>query len=304
MYILTPIPITEAMLGAGTTVTEPAPGETEWVSGGTYALGDLRIRPQTHRVYECVQAHTGRTALPENDPLYWKDKAPTQRHAPFDLYISTAATGTTSQTWVIKAGFCTALSIYGAAGGQAEITVKDAPGGATLRHVQQSLYRDAPGLWEYLFTPARPLNKILLTDLPIRPELEITITLTGETVGVGMIIVGYLQSVIEGAEWGGTEAGATATPTTNSYIKSDGETVEIQRRGAGTDIDLSVVLPTSIADTAVRRLQDVLDVPVTVLGSKTPGFDGLNTYGLITSASVKYQGPKISRLTAKVEGMF
>ncbi len=304
MYILTPIQITEAMLGAGTTVAEPASGETDWNSGGTYALGDLRIRSTTHRVYECVQAHTGRTALPENDPLYWKDKAPTQRHAPFDLYISTAASAATSLTYVIKAGFCTALSIYGASGSQAEITVKDEPGGTELLHITQSLYRDAPGLWEYLFTPARPLGKLLLTDLPIRPELEITIILTGETVSVGMIIVGYLQSVIEGAEWGGTEAGATATPTTNSYIKSDGETVQIQRRGAGTDIDLSVVLPTSIADTAVLRLQDVLDVPVTVLGSKTPGFDGLNTYGLITSASVKYQGPKISRLTAKVEGMF
>ena len=54
MNIITPITVTAAMIGGATTIAEPAAGETAWVSAGTYALGDLRIRTSTHRVYKCV----------------------------------------------------------------------------------------------------------------------------------------------------------------------------------------------------------------------------------------------------------
>jgi hypothetical protein len=84
MKLLVPKPITAARIAAGTTIAEPAAGETLWVSGGTYALGDKRIRVETHRVYEAVQASTGRTIAPELDGTYWKDMGPTLRWAPFD----------------------------------------------------------------------------------------------------------------------------------------------------------------------------------------------------------------------------
>ena len=78
MYVLKPITITAGMIQAGTSIDEPAAGETAWTSVGTYTVGDLRIRSTTHKVYECVQASTGRTALPENDPAYWLEKGPSE----------------------------------------------------------------------------------------------------------------------------------------------------------------------------------------------------------------------------------
>lgn len=305
MYIVTPIQITESMLQAGTTIAEPAAGETLWVSGGTYAVGDIRIRAETHRCYECVLAHTGVTTTPESDPLRWKDKGPTMRHAPFDVYVSTAAKASGSLTFVITPGFCTTLLLYGAIGNTADITYKEEVGGATLVHKSMSLFRDAFGLYEYLFTPPRPLGKVMVTDLPIRPNAEITITLTGSAVELGMVVIGHLIDVTEGAEWGGTSPGATATPTTNSYIRVDDDgVIEIKRRNSGTNLDLSVVMPTKIADIALLRVQDVLDIPVAVIGSKEPGFTGLNSFGLIKSADVRYEDAVVSRLTAKLQGMF
>lgn len=121
MNILVPIPITDSMLLAGTTIAEPAPGETAWVSGATHVVDDLRIRATTHRVYACMQAHTGRAQLPENDPAFWKDKEPTQRFAPFDAYTTTAAKTTGSLTYVLQPGFFNALSFYGLVG--ASLTV-------------------------------------------------------------------------------------------------------------------------------------------------------------------------------------
>lgn len=109
MKLLVPKPITAARIAAGTTIAEPAAGETLWVSGGTYALGDKRIRVETHRVYEAVQASTGRTIAPELDGTYWKDMGPTLRWAPFDQYINTPATATTTLTYVLKPGFVIVL---------------------------------------------------------------------------------------------------------------------------------------------------------------------------------------------------
>ena len=113
MKILTPLAITDAMILAGTTVAEPAAGETAWVSGANYVVGDLRIRVSTHRVYRCAVAHTGSTTPPETDTTRWVEEGPTQRWAPFDNYTNTAATGTTSLTYVLQTGFANALALYG-----------------------------------------------------------------------------------------------------------------------------------------------------------------------------------------------
>ena len=59
-WVLVPIDVDDAMLSS-TTIAEPAATETAWVSGGTYAIGDKRIRTQTHRVYQSATAHTGVT---------------------------------------------------------------------------------------------------------------------------------------------------------------------------------------------------------------------------------------------------
>ena len=88
MKVLIPITITDAMFTA-CSVAEPAAGETAWVSAGTYAVGDKRIRTGVHKIFRCILAHTGRTALPEDDPSYWEDVDPTVKLAPFDTYVST-----------------------------------------------------------------------------------------------------------------------------------------------------------------------------------------------------------------------
>jgi hypothetical protein len=213
MNVLTPIAITDAMIGAGTTIAEPAASETAWVSGGTYAVGDLRIRTTTHKVYSCVQAHTGRTALPENDAAYWLEKSPTNRYAPFDIYNTTAATATTSITYVLSPGYFNAISLYGLVGSTISITLKDAPAGTTIWSYSGSLYRDPLGWYEYLFGGLQQIDRLQFHDLPIRPTAELAITLSassGQPVGIGMINVGDRISLGGGdANWGGTQYGST-----------------------------------------------------------------------------------------------
>ncbi len=303
MNILTPLTITDAMILAGTTIAEPDASETAWVSAGTYSLGQERIRSTTHKVYECVQASTGRTALPEVDSAYWLEKRPTKRWAPFDSYTSTAASGTTSMTYVLQPGYFNALGMYGLVGTSAAITVKDEPGGATIYSNTVSLLENPTGWWEFLFLPVRQISKIILTDIPIRPTAELTITLAGASVAVGMINVGDYKSLIGDGEWGGTQYGASAEPVSYSYIKTNADgTTTIVRRNAATSMRASIILPRDQADYALACVQDVLDVPVSWVATDANGFTGLNVFGL-GSGSLSYDSYNIATLDLSVKGM-
>ena len=303
MNILTPLTITDAMILAGTTIAEPDASETAWVSAGTYSLGQERIRSTTHKVYECVQASTGRTALPEVDSAYWLEKRPTKRWAPFDSYTSTAASGTTSMTYVLQPGYFNALGMYGLVGTSAAITVKDEPGGATIYSNTVSLLENPLGWWEFLFLPVRQISKIILTNIPIRPTAELTITLTGATVEVGMINVGDYKSLIGDGDWGGTQYGASAEPVSYSYIKTNADgTTTIVRRNAATSMRASIILPRDQADYALACVQDVLDVPVSWVATDANGFTGLNVFGL-GSGSLSYDSFNIATLDLSVKGM-
>ena len=291
MYILAPITVESSMIGAATTIAEPAAGETAWVSAGTYVVGDLRIRGTTHIEYECVLGHTGRTALPENDPVYWLAKRPTQRFAPFDLYTSTAASTITSLTYVLTPGYFNAVSLYGITGTTLTVTLKDVTGGTVIHSETVDLSEPPLGWYEYLFSPRRVINKVLIKDLPIRPAAELTLTIStgsGQPVGVGMINVGDFASLIGAGDSGGTNYGSSAEPVTQSTIDiaADG-TLEITRRAAATNMRAVVTIPKEEADQALYRIQTVLDVPVSWVATDAAGFLGLNVFGIATS-SVEY----------------
>lgn len=308
MNFIKPLTITDAMIATGTSIAEPAAGETAWVSAASYTAGDTVIRTQTHRKYVALQTHSGRTTAPESDPTYWEDVGPTLRWAPFDQYVSTGATATTTLTYVLKPGYFNAFSLYGLVGTQISITLKDATGGSTIYSYSGALFDDPAGWYEYLFIAPSPITKFARSNLPIRPEAELTITVTaaaGQPVGIGMIVVGDLVDLVgDLAEFGGTEYGSMAEPVTYSYIKTDefGNTI-IVRRHRSTNMTAKIVLPSEHTDEALRQIQEVLDVPVAWIAKPNrSGFQGLNVFGL-GSARVTYEAPGLSRIDLNVKGM-
>lgn len=310
MNIIIPIPITDAMIGAGTTIAEPSAGETAWSGASvSYVAGDIRIRATTHQKYRCTAPHTSAASpVPENDGTRWQPIGPTDRWAPFDKYTNTQALTTTTLTYVLSPGYFNSLALYGLVGTQYSITVKDAPGGTTIFTPSGFLTQDPLGWYEYLFVATSQITKLVFKDIPIRPTAELTITLTaasGQPVGVGMIVVGDFASVVgEMAEWGGTLAGASAEPVTYSYINTDEfGTTTIVRRHAATNMRCQVMLPRLYADAALQRLQSVLDQPVACIATTSTGFDGLNVFGLISTSPVTYDSSNIASIDINVKGL-
>jgi hypothetical protein len=309
MNIIIPTPVTDAMIGAGTSIAEPSASETAWAASTAYSVGDVRIRATTHRKYRCAVAHTSAASpAPESDATRWVDIGPTDRWAPFDRYTNTRALSTASITYVLNPGYVNALALYGLVGAQYSITIKDAPAGATIYSKTGFLTQDPFGWYEYLFAATSRIEKLVLTNLPIRPTAEITITVTaatGQPVGIGMIVLGdFVPLVGDAAEWGGVQYGATAEPVTYSYINTDEYgTTTIVRRHAATNMRCTVAMPRQFADAALQRLQSVLDQPVACIATTSQGYDGLNVFGLISTSPVSYDSFNIASIDITVKGL-
>lgn len=305
---ISPITITDSMIGAGTTIAEPSATEAAWSGAAVaYAVGDVRIRATTHRKYRCAVAHTSAASpLPEDDPTRWQDFAPTDRYAPFDVYTSTAAATTTSLAYVLQPGYFNALALYGLTGIQYAITIKDAPGGVTIYTRTGFLAEDPAGWYEYLFSAPRTVNKLVFPGLPIRPTAELTVTITaasGQPVALGMLVAGDYTSLVGDGEFGGAQYGATAEPVTYSYIRTaDDGTTQIVRRHAATNMRISVVMPLSEAEAVLQSVQSVLDVPVAWIATDAKGYQGLNVFGL-ASASMSYDTFSTATLELNVKGL-
>lgn len=292
MNVLIPITITAAMIQASTSIAEPdlSSGEVAWVSGAAYVVDNLRVSTTAHKVFSCVKAHSGRAILPENDPEYWLKKTPSMRWAPFDKYISTAATAIGSITYTLCPGFFNAISIYGLVGSSIAVTVKDAPGGSVIFTYTADLFEPAAGLYELLFTPLVPRTKLVMKDILISPTAELTIVVSAgatDPVAIGMINVGDYRRVIGQAQWGGTEYGSSVELNSFSFIdfKADG-TSEILQRGNGEDLHGTVVMPASAGRHAMQVIKQVLDVPVSCIAIDFDGYDYMNTFGLLSGSLV------------------
>lgn len=306
MIYVDPIPMTDAALLTGTNTPEPATGEVVWTSSASHALGDLRIRTQTHRVYRCVQAHGSRTTFPENDPQYWLDYAPTLRWAPFDYYAGTVNAATANDlTYVLTGRYVNTIWLDGLLGASVSVSVKDAVGGTIVFNQTVTLKRAATGYWNYAYGQRYFERTIMIDGLPIYPSAEITITISaasGSTRRLGTLVIGKALSLVLGG-WGGTLWGARAVPRTFSSrtISADG-TFRIVPRGTAVDLECNVTIKIEYADLVVEALTGLMGRPVVWIATKSNNFKGLRTFGFAQKPSISYE-PGRTEISNYIEGI-
>lgn len=304
MYYIDAITTTDAMLLAGTTLAEDP--TAAWTIG-TYAVNDERHVVAMHRVYKCAVAGSS-TVSPELDPTRWKDMRPTNKWAPFDIYTNTAAAATVDITYVLATRFCNTIMLRGLVGKQVDISIKDAPGGATIMPLTSYLLqRGASGYWDYAFGDRKKITALNITGLPIRSNAEVTLTVkasASEPRAVGLINRGKLKALHgTGYNFGGVEYGASANPKTYTYrkVNADGTQTTILR-GSSKDLSLSVVMDKAQADQAVQELEGLQGKPLGVIASLVQGYAGLSGFGFITNSPVAYQSG-FATCNVSVEGI-
>lgn len=306
MKVLLPIDLTSDML-VSSTIPEPDTGETLWVSGGSYAVDAQVIRTTTHMVYVSSQAHSGRTALPENDPDYWTPKCFTNRWSAFDAEINTTTVGGSPVTWVLHPGFFNSVAIYGTSASTVDITVKDAPAGSVVFSYSGSFQSEPLDWYDWAFGVYKTSNKLQVEGITPYDTAELTITITpasGTVAKVGTVLIGDMRPLLgEDATWGGTQYGASVEPVTYSYIKTDdyGKTT-IKRRHSATNLRAQVVIPIEGSEYALAAVQEALDRPAGWFASDAPLYGDLNVYGL-GSGTMNYDSYGRAVLSIFVKGM-
>lgn len=307
-FILVPITMTDAMVTSSTAAEPAASGEAAWAAGTNYAIGDEAILVSTHRVYTNLLGGINSTspelALTGETPR-WHDTRPTNKWAAFDGQIDSQSELVTPLTYVLRPGMLNAIAMYGMDGADISVSIKDAPAGAVVYTYSGSLLEPPIDHYDYYFGRIRGLTKLLLRDLVPYADPEVTITITagaGVTVKAGMIAFGDLRSLVTVEGTGGTLYGGKAKPITNSYIGKDAYgNFRIVRRSSATDMDITVKVDIADADGALVTIQEVLDIPVALIGTDETNFAGLNVFGLI-AGDVDYQGETHAVIQISVTG--
>ena len=313
MKILVPIDLTPAMFGAGTSIPEvdTAAGEVAWAAG-SYAIGDRRT--DAGYTYECVKPVT---AAPENarrpsdvaSAVHWlKDEnAPTSRMAPFDDYLFTKARRTGSLTYVLNPGFVTGFAMYGVEADSYEVTYRESPGGAVLLSSSGTLYEQASGLWEYLFGDLQKAEKWTSPLLPLRPNGELTITLSRNTpteqAALGWLGVGqWHHFMAPNGNTGAAQYGIEVTPKDYGYYKPNDDGTYRRKPGRkAKSISGSAVIAAAQAPAAEAVFRRVSGTAVAVDFSDMPRYRHLGTVGFITGSVVSDQWVT-ARINFKIEG--
>jgi hypothetical protein len=295
MNILLPKTITPSMFLGGTTIpaVDTDAGEVAWVSGTNYSVGDRRVSGDY--IYECVQAVS---SAPQNtyspsdkrSAGFWhKDEEhPTNRMAPFDKYLFTKARKLGSFTYEMQLDFVTGLAIYALEADHLEIKVEH-DGGHLVPPVNIDLWEQAFGEWEYLFGQLQRGTYYTIKDIPLRPGVKFTITVSRNApdaeAAVGFISFGVWKQLVAPMQktTGAALYGVEATTKDYSYTKEndDGTYTEIPGRKS-TNITLTCQIDADQAPSAKTLLDQILGKAVAVEVSDLPRYSHLATVAKVT----------------------
>lgn len=308
--VLAPVTFTDSMITSvkANGVNLPEDPNSAWSSATTYAAGDRVYLLSTHRVYESAKAGNQNKdpSVITNQytatgaPNWWIDVGPTNRYAAFDSQVSTPTTGASVLEFVLRPGAHNGIALLGLDADSIEIIDKASPGGDLIYNYAAPLEGSMPAdYYEYFFDRFKPQTQLIATGIAPYGDSELTIRLTKATgnASVGMIAVGDMRPL------GVPQRGVSVEPFSYAVIVTDafGNT-SIRRRAKATGMRISAKMDIEDANSVVATVQELLDVPVVVVGSTALMYEALTVFGLI-SASIQYDDFEMPTLNATVKGL-
>jgi hypothetical protein len=304
--VIPPQVTTDATL-ASSSVPEPGPADpAAWVSAGNYAVNDRRHRIVTHRIYECIQAHTGRTALPEVDTAFWREVEYTQRWKMFDRLRTIPTVHTSPMVVELEPGVrCNAWFVTNVIAEQVTVSMID--GASTVYTKTLLMTRRNTRNWsDYFFGTFDPVRIALDDEMPLIASATIRFEFTSSTgtVSVGRAAVG--RSV----RMGSTEVGADLDADNYSQIERsevDGSVTNlVQRRNLPRNV-MTVFFDPEDVDLLISLRDSLVATPVlwSAMGTlrDNPYFSALSLFGIYKRFRLTADGLTVGRLSLEVEEM-
>lgn len=286
MKVIPPLTITAAMLTASN-VAEPGTGETAWVSGTTYAVGNVCISTTTHRKYERLVAGAG-TTPPQDDPLNWRDAGPTNKWAMFDLARSsqTELAGGSIVVQITPGRRINAIGLVGLFG--ASVRLQMHVGATSIYDRTVNLLLRNTTTWsQYCYGAFKVLKSLVRFDLPMSAGAVLTITVapTNGMARCGGVVLGMAEDL-------GTIVDEPVSDQLNfsKVTRDDFAVATFVKRPGVPQVQHRVRAPVARLD-RLRELRDDLDAtPALYSGAddkeSSPFFDTLLVLGFARKWSI------------------
>lgn len=297
--VIVPVAVTDAMM-VSCTVAEPAAGEIVWVSGTTYAIGDVRILVSTHKRYKRTVAGAGTTA-PNLDTANWLDIGATVRWAQFDKKIGTVTTGATAVTTVLKPGSAEGLALLELTGASLTVSIKDQPGGAVVYSKTISLDDTVvTDVYDWMYADYTQRRNVVLTDLPGQyPSAEITVTVNSTSgASIGVLGVGRVHTI------GSTEYGAGVGIINWGKVTDDGFGNREWLQGDYSNrITLPLVANCSDMVRIHRLLASLRSTPAIYIGTEIAALESFISYGVFRDLYITVPNYSLVNFNLEVDGL-
>lgn len=297
MKFIDPIAITDGLLTSSSLTEADYPA---WSSGTVYAAGDRVILTSTHRIYQRVSAGSSPTA-PNLDAVNWVDVGPTNKWAPFDQAVGTAATSgaATTMTWTITPGqVVTGLALLDMSCDS--VTVSVAVGATTLYSRTYDPTVSSAGIadwYAWFFESIDRRTSLVDTNLPAFSEAVITVTLSGTApLLLGTLALGRPFTL--GTTLAGSKVSIVdySTKTTDAF-----GTTTVVPRSYAKRLECNVIVSTPQASAISKRLADTRASPVVWIGEQD--VDATLVYGWCREWAVELQYPTVSQCSLSIEGL-
>lgn len=296
----------ESIRAAG--VLMPEDGSPVWNAGTTYGLGARVHVPEVRRVYESAAANnvgkdptlTANQFNASGTTTWWIELGPTNRSAMFDSIISTPTAAPSPLEIILKPGAFNGIAMFGLDADSIAISVAEGDGGPTIYSYAAPLEGSAPAdYYEYFFEPFKPQTQFIATGLEPYATARVTIRLTKGSglAKIGMLALGDLQPL------GVPQRGASVEPIDYSYVSTDnfGNTT-VKRRNSATGMAVQCRMNIDDANQVLRSVQNLLGVPVVVIGSRAVNYEAMTVFGLL-SGRLQYDNYREPTLNLTVKGL-
>lgn len=274
-------------------------GELAWVSGTTYAVGDIRTVASLNRNYYRTVAGAG-TVQPNLDTVNWIDNGPCNRWASLDTLRNTATTASTSLQMVIAPG--QRINALGIVGLQASsVTVSVDVGGTNYYYKTYStVVRNTTDWLGYFFNAFRYSPSLVLFDIPLITGATVTLTFIGGAIKVGGIVMGQ-SAYIGTAMYTAVRSALNFSTVTRDAF---GNATLVPRRSV-PKTDQKLYLAKASVNAILQLVYDLNSVPALWSGLDDNNADGyfesLLVLGVYKQFDISLDQPDVAVVTLSLE---
>ena len=299
MIVVKPDKLTDSNLTSN--ITEPSAGESVWVSGVTYSVGDELISTATHEKYTCVISTTDTPESGSDKAIpTWVSIGYSNKYSMFDGVIGTQATRMGDIDITITTGrVINSVAGFNVLASAVTVVMNDPQSGEVYRNTID--LRDASGIddfYDYFFSPLAVKTSFALFDLPAYPSatVDVTFSASAGTAAVGELTTG--QQINLGKAELGTSLGLI-----DYSVKEidDFGNFKVTKRRNSKRVNFVAYADTSRIPYIYSQLSQLTTTPCVWSGSDVN--DSTLVYGYYKDCNLVITQKSVSTLSLEIEGL-